>query len=109
MAGPEVAADVRDDGADQGNQSDGGQYARTSSERIDRPRTPRPHLVASWRGSVGPRSEQVDVPLEVVGQLDQQLLPLAFQRCGAVPDVVDDATQIANEEFDKSLRVTGRF
>jgi hypothetical protein len=49
------------------------------------------------------------VPFEVVGKVDQQLLPLPFQGCGSVPDVFDRATEIAHEKFDESFRVTGGF
>lgn len=42
-------------------------------------------------------SERVDVPLEVVGQVDQQLLPLPLEGCRAAPHVVDSAAEISNE------------
>jgi len=37
------------------------------------------------------------VPFEVVGKLNQQLLPLSLQGCGAAPDVVDGAEEVAKE------------
>jgi len=37
------------------------------------------------------------VPFEVVGKLDQQLLPLPLQSYGATPDVVDGAEEVTKE------------
>src|SRR5687768_9645579 len=53
------------------------------------------------------RSEGVGVSFEVVGDVDQQLLPFAGDRGCPPSDVLYRQSEIANEQFEKSVGVAG--